>query len=1462
MEDNLMNNQQKRVFISHATKDDDFVKKLRESLEKYKIPVWIDSRNLRGGSKLEPEIETAIKNAKHTIVVLSPNTVNSPWVRKEIKKSLEIEKGHPDDYRTIPILLPGIEPTALELWFEEEPVAIPINLDPGNLQNAMPGILSALGHQLPNDQEIVNIDSKPVAELLLELEDPFIKTSKGESRAYATARISFDPKIAGQRKIESKRFDFKSPVGPIEFDEITWYIEEFYRWPVGVFKTRAEKTENKLPDLGKELYEAILNHPESLEAVNDWKAFAKKYALRFSVMVDRELPTGATKKKKEIAEKAATRLLSIPWELLHDDDSYLIQGAKPVVIKRRLPNRKKLDVAIAKLPIRILLVSARPEDERAGYIDHRASAIPLITAVENLGNELVSLTVCSPATFPAMMDEIKKAHESGNSYDVIHFDGHGVYDERTGLGSLCFEDPRDKDKLYDRRSKLVDADEIGKNLNQYRIPLMFLEACQTAKTEEKPTASVAVTLLEKGITSVIAMTHSVLVTTASKFVETFYKEIAQGSRVGKAVLDAQSKLALDTNRGIIPGAGELHLQDWFVPVLYQDETDPQLFTQIPAEDSERVIKKIKKLSLGKIAEQKEKMTHTFVGRSRELLALERLLKKEKYASIRGQGGAGKTAIALELAHWLVRTERFQKAAFVCVENVTEVRAVIDEIGQQLVPEGTFYSVAEYKNNKEALQPIKRELNDYATIIVIDNLESILPNPSQKENTLIDEKLINELFDLCRFLQESEKTRLLFTSREKLPVPFAQNEINLGALTKTDAIELVCDILKQNRQEPPINDSGTTPEETENLVDAVNCHARALVLITNEVAARGVLAATEDLNKLMADIHKKFPEDREKSLYASIELSLRRLPENVRDKLKVLALFHGGVHLVPWAQLLNLEKIEEIQIIAALLINVGLAEEKAYGHLQLDPALPSYILSLITESEKEEMQLKWAEVMVGLVDYLYDESFKDAKIAAFLTILELANLLALLEYIKDRYSPEDVVDTASSIEQLIARLHKPKALKKVVQIREKANENIKEWSHAAFSAESRKIERFQALGNLQAAFDTAQKLLQKSLDKGENAYSVADYDIAMAYAYNGIILKKAGSSEQAFDFLEQAILRFGKLADAGNINAENMVSNTIGEKADCLTNLGRLDEAVEAYEEALKIDEENKNVRAVAVNKGQLGTVYMYQKKYTQAIEVYEDAKNIFELLGEEQNVSGIYHQIGRVYEETDNFKEAEKAYRQALAIFIKIKYKVGEALSLNQLGNLYDKNGYLEEAVVFYRQACDIYVILEDLKGEGKQRNNLARTLITLERYEKARDEINRAIECDSHFGHAAEPWTAFAILYNLELTTDNTNAAEQAWEKAFTAYLSYRKDGGYGQSGSAQIVEMFKNGMEQGNTSALETKIEQYSNMNLAADDKLLFSKLKLVIHGNRDISLVMDSGLYYRDAVELHLLLEWLGT
>ena len=159
------------VFISHATTDDDFVRRLREELEGQGVTVWVDSRNLRGGDKLAPDIQQAIAEARQFIVVLSPSTINSSWVPWEIQTSLEVEtQRQGEGYRVIPLLLPGVTPAALPTWFAVEPAAIPVAREVGGVSEALAAILAALGEQLPNDVEPPTaVEAQPLAELILEV---------------------------------------------------------------------------------------------------------------------------------------------------------------------------------------------------------------------------------------------------------------------------------------------------------------------------------------------------------------------------------------------------------------------------------------------------------------------------------------------------------------------------------------------------------------------------------------------------------------------------------------------------------------------------------------------------------------------------------------------------------------------------------------------------------------------------------------------------------------------------------------------------------------------------------------------------------------------------------------------------------------------------------------------------------------------------------------------------------------------------------------------------------------------------------------------------------------------------------------------------------------------------------------------------------------------------------------------
>ena len=89
-------------------------------------------------------------------MVLSLQTINSRWVSREIRKALQVQKRRqPEGYRVIPLLLPGVEPAALEHWFKKEPVAVPVRLtvagaergttvDPGGLGRVLAGMMKTV----------------------------------------------------------------------------------------------------------------------------------------------------------------------------------------------------------------------------------------------------------------------------------------------------------------------------------------------------------------------------------------------------------------------------------------------------------------------------------------------------------------------------------------------------------------------------------------------------------------------------------------------------------------------------------------------------------------------------------------------------------------------------------------------------------------------------------------------------------------------------------------------------------------------------------------------------------------------------------------------------------------------------------------------------------------------------------------------------------------------------------------------------------------------------------------------------------------------------------------------------------------------------------------------------------------------------------------------------------------------
>jgi hypothetical protein len=118
------------------------------------------------------------------------------------------------------------------------------------------------------------------------------------------------------------------------------------------------------------------------------------------------------------------------------------------------------------------------------------------------------------------------------------------------------------------------------------------------------------------------------------------------------------------------------------------------------------------------------------------------------------------------------------------------KGAFDVLGRQLV--GPDYTAAGDADLDRAIQPVERALAERTSVLILDNMESVLLPPYLAEQTpdALAEEAARELtaiLDLARRLLACPGTLLVFTSREPLPAPFdaAPNRIELRHLRGPD-----------------------------------------------------------------------------------------------------------------------------------------------------------------------------------------------------------------------------------------------------------------------------------------------------------------------------------------------------------------------------------------------------------------------------------------------------------------------------------------------------------------------------------------------------------------------------------------------------------------------------------------------------------------------------------------------------
>ncbi|MEJ6480359.1 CHAT domain-containing protein [Nostoc punctiforme UO1] len=1130
---------------------------------------------------------------------------------------------------------------------------------------------------------------------------------------------------------ETDRLDFSSPLSSADREEIRWYLEIYAaRYTTDVDDQRAEGIAKKFRQWGEDLFNAVFQNRAAQRLFNDFQEQNQPGRL---LTIRASHPA----------------ILSLPWELLRDpEDTYLLHENPRISIRRCLlgagGGRKPFKVQV-KDRLRLLFVISRPSD--AGFIDPRGEAMAVLNAIQQAAAGRVEVEFLRPATLDNLVARLEDSRQP--PVDIVHFDGHGVFDldgrfqeqakhsdpvgltkggneNGSNIGYLLFEDKEGK-------KALITAETLGDMLNRQRVGLIVLSACQSAamggEDGEDAMGSVAARLTHAGIPTVLAMTYSVLVTTANQLFAKFYQGLVSGAGMGEALDNARRDLYLNQQRGERQRGEErvqLKLQDWFLPALYQAAGDTPLLQQdLNNQESGEEPK------WGNLPDLQEA---GFFGRSRELWQIERcFVQGTRRLTVSSFGGQGKTYLVQEAGRWLHRTGMFEKVCFVDYAAFGGV----DAVGWAV---STLATVLDESliDGAAATQALRKQ----ATLLILDNLETLPAEP------------LRELLTVAKQWSEVGECRVLLTTRTPdfhhpdYPTQGSRKHISLSlrGLGQEDALAYFQSLIKLTlapKFDPPKR------EVLLELFKLVDFHPLSIGLLARQLKTRRPADLGQSLEALIAQT----PDN---PLLASLNLSLERLDAEAMQLLPRLGVFQSGALEVI---LLDITEISESQwqTLRPALEATGLIQPEylpgfSSPFLKFHPTLAPALWPRLFPEAQTQLLAHYQECYYQLSQDLYFEDRKNPHFAHAIAQRELPNLLYAVDGALNA-GAEWAVEFVERVNRFLGKFglnrDRTRLNQRIAQLTGELGSNT--WY---LSRKSSGEQLFDA-GRYQEAAQVFSEILA---ELGEQP----SYNLCFTLGMLGRCLRFQRQTKPAAQIYRQGLAVAQQLEQSDGV--KQLMGTLQTELADALRDMGDYGEARIAYEAGLVIKKEVKDLSGAAVSNFQLGTLALRQGNLPEAEQRSREVLTTFQQLNEPAKEAKVWHQLGMVYEEAKQWNAAEDAYRKSAQIKESLGNLADAASTWGQLGLLNKLVGKLGEAEAWFRKALEQYQKLKDQASASRTLNNLANLLQNQpHRLSEARQLAEEALAIYKTLDPAAaEIWKIYDILADIaDKEGDSTQAKE-----------------------------------------------------------------------------------------------------
>ena len=182
-----------------------------------------------------------------------------------------------------------------------------------------------------------------------------------------------------------------------------------------------------------------------------------------------------------------------------------------------------------------------------------------------------------------------------------------------------------------------------------------------------------------------------------------------------------------------------------------------------------------------------------------------------------------------------------------------------------------------------------------------------------------------------------------------------------------------------------------------------------------------------------------------------------------------------------------------------------------------------------------------------------------------------------------------------------------------------------------------------------------------------------------------VLNVLGRQQEALKYYEQALQIRREIGDRGQ---EGVVLNNLG---NVYYDLRQKQEALRYYEQALQIHRDLKNRKEEGTTLTNLGSMYNVLGQKQEALHYYEQALRIRREVGDRRGEGATLANLGSVYDALEQKQEALRYYEQALRITQEVGDRGGEGTTLWNIGALCSDQGQNDAALACYLQAKQIF---------------------------------------------------------------------------------------------------------------------------------------------------------------------------